>query len=218
MSGYSLSDTRTRTAQTNPPRSISLFSIVDSSPEPTTTASGVIPGQALLDNHATTAEVDPVSKPESTRRYPQRPRFSTKWIAQYNEDRAKLKEARKNRKPRKKSSTTSLASAASEQTTTDNDRPDSRPSSASVAHDTMGGTTTAPPGGGNGADGAVRQPCGEASGVRGASANQVPGIPANSGTASGVGHVKGRGDRAHLQNLTGSGEAARASRAPRDSH
>ncbi|KAG9079778.1 hypothetical protein FRC06_007477, partial [Ceratobasidium sp. 370] len=156
MSSYRLSYTRTRTAQANSSRSISLLSVVESSPEPTTTASGVIPGQALLDDRVPTAEA--VSEPESSnRRYPQHPCFSTQAIEQYNESRARVRESRKNRKPRKQTSRSSLASAVSEQSTTNN-ATDSEPSGPGDAYDTMGGTTARPPGGGDKADAVVCHP------------------------------------------------------------
>ncbi|KAG8697939.1 hypothetical protein FRC08_006228 [Ceratobasidium sp. 394] len=192
MPGYTLSDTRTRIAQAIPPRSTSLLSIVESSPEPTTTASGIIPGQAYLDNQAPTVEA--VSEAESSgRRYPQRPRFSTRQIEQYNQDRAKLKLSRQNRKSSKKTSTSSLASAVSEQSTS-NDAPYSEPSEPGDAHDTVVGATAQPAVGRDAADAYVRQPHMQTGVEPRGTAGEVPGIHGDAGTASGMGHVEGHGD------------------------
>ncbi|KAG9079581.1 hypothetical protein FS749_008402, partial [Ceratobasidium sp. UAMH 11750] len=195
MPAYSLSHTRTHIAQAIPSRSISLLSIVESSPEPTTTSSGVVPGQALLDNYAPTTNAEATSEGDnSSRRYPQRARFSTGKISQYNEGCAKLKENRKNHKPRKKSLTSSLVSAVSEMSTT-NDAADSGPSERSNAPGAVGGATSVPaarPGGGDGVDAAICQPRVQPAVVRRAPAGQVQGVHGEDGAASRMDHVEGR--------------------------
>ncbi|KAG8769409.1 hypothetical protein FRC12_004990 [Ceratobasidium sp. 428] len=106
---------RALTSQLESTPSITLHTIVDSSPEPTITASGVVPGQALFDAPPTTLE--PTSTQDSTRRYPKRAHIPTAAIAQFNEEIAEDKAHRKNRKPRKKRSTGSLTSEQSNATT-----------------------------------------------------------------------------------------------------
>ncbi|KAG8678389.1 hypothetical protein FRC08_017816, partial [Ceratobasidium sp. 394] len=195
MPTYNLSHTRTRISQAIPSHSISLLSIVESSPEPTATVSGVVPGQALLDDQVPTTEA--VSEPkDSSRRYPQRPRFSTKAIEQYNKDRAQVRENSKNskpRKPRKKSSASSLVSAVSEQTTT-NDAPDSEPSAPGDTDNTMGRTTASWPGGeGEDATDVPRLRL-EAAAMQQAPGEQVQHIHASGSAAPGMDRIKGRGD------------------------
>ncbi|KAG8713034.1 hypothetical protein FRC08_013768 [Ceratobasidium sp. 394] len=115
MSGYQLSDTRTRIAQLAP-APVSLHTVLDPSPEPTTTASGIVPGQALLDNAAPVTEV--VSEPESQpRRYSQRVRISTERIKPHNALVAAQNRKRQERKSRQEGSTSGYAS---EQSTTTN--------------------------------------------------------------------------------------------------
>ncbi|KAG9101461.1 hypothetical protein FS749_006680 [Ceratobasidium sp. UAMH 11750] len=78
MSSYQLSDTRPHISQLSPPL-VSLHTVLDSSPEPATTASGVVPGRALLDDCVPATEV--VSELEAlVRRYSQPVRISTEKI------------------------------------------------------------------------------------------------------------------------------------------
>ncbi|KAG8786410.1 hypothetical protein FRC12_016618 [Ceratobasidium sp. 428] len=107
MSVYKLSDIRTRIAQQNPAPSIGLHTLLEDSPEPTTTASGTVPGKALFDKPSPApADIEP----ETQGRYPQRVRIATAAIAQHNEEIAQEKARRKSRRPRKKRSSNSLAS------------------------------------------------------------------------------------------------------------
>ncbi|KAG8702719.1 hypothetical protein FRC09_004578 [Ceratobasidium sp. 395] len=117
MPSYQLSNTHAHTSHLKSTPSYSLLSVLDSSPEPTATASGTVPGQALFDNRSPSPSA--VAQPEdSTRRYSQRVRINTKKIGPHNEEIAAQKRKRKNRKPRRKISTSSFAS--SEQSTTTN--------------------------------------------------------------------------------------------------
>ncbi|KAG8788551.1 hypothetical protein FRC12_014431 [Ceratobasidium sp. 428] len=127
MSGYRLDNTRARTAHLKSTPSHSLLSVLDSSPEPTTTASGVAPGRALFDDRSPSPEA--VSEPEgSTRRYSQRVRISTEKIKPHNEEIAEKKRKRRNRKPRRKISTSSFASEQSTTTNYASDTDASQPS------------------------------------------------------------------------------------------
>ncbi|KAG8730068.1 hypothetical protein FRC10_003163, partial [Ceratobasidium sp. 414] len=120
MLSYQLSEIRTRTSQLVSAPTISLHTILDSSPEPMATALGVVPNQAPLDDCAATLTA--VSEPEDqTRRYSQRVRISTEKIASHNEEVAVREAKRKNRKSR----TTSISSIASEQSTVPNHVSDS---------------------------------------------------------------------------------------------
>ncbi|KAG8742844.1 hypothetical protein FRC10_000823 [Ceratobasidium sp. 414] len=109
MPHYLLDDIRTKTSQLASSTSVSLHSILDSTPEPTVTASGIVPGKAPLDNPAPIVGVAP-EPGEPTRRYSQRVRISTEKIAPHNETVAVLKAKCKNRKLSKKTSTNSLNS------------------------------------------------------------------------------------------------------------
>ncbi|KAG8702240.1 hypothetical protein FRC09_004847, partial [Ceratobasidium sp. 395] len=111
MSGYQLSDIRSRITQNHTaPLPTTLHTLLDRLPEPTTTASGTVPGKALFDKPSS---VPAEPKPASQGRYPQHVRIATAAIAQHNEEIAQEKARRKSRKPykpHKKRSSNSLAS------------------------------------------------------------------------------------------------------------
>ncbi|KAG8688456.1 hypothetical protein FRC09_012893, partial [Ceratobasidium sp. 395] len=111
MADYQLSNIRSRIAQNHSTSTpVTLHTLLEGSPEPTTTSSGTVPGKALFDKPSS---IPAKLEPASQGRYPQRVRIATAAIAQHNEEIAQEKARRKSRKPykpRKKRSSNSLAS------------------------------------------------------------------------------------------------------------
>ncbi|KAG8732999.1 hypothetical protein FRC10_000492 [Ceratobasidium sp. 414] len=123
MPNYQLSNTRARTSllELSSPQPATLHTVLESSPEPTTTASGVAPGRALFD----TPERD-LNNPEPQESEPQEPTWrsqrvhiDTSGIAQHRQQVEEGKARRQRRQSRQSSTanggSTTEQSAAEEE-------------------------------------------------------------------------------------------------------
>ncbi|KAG8699839.1 hypothetical protein FRC09_006338 [Ceratobasidium sp. 395] len=145
MADYQLSNIRSCIAQNHStPTPVTLHTLLEGSPEPTTTSSGTVPGKALFDKPSSIpAELEPASQG----RYPQHVRIATAAIAQHNEEIAQEKARRKSRKPykpRKKRSSNSLASES--EYSTSQYASDAAPSSPRIDQHVGSGTGVQPTG------------------------------------------------------------------------
>ncbi|KAG9096298.1 hypothetical protein FRC06_008817 [Ceratobasidium sp. 370] len=120
MPNYQLSNIRARTSrlESSSPQPITLHSLLESPPEPTQTASGVVPGQALFDTPEPNVEGPEPQEPapQDSIRRSQRVHIDTPAIAQFREE-VQEQKARQDRRKSRQSSAAGDSATATEHST-----------------------------------------------------------------------------------------------------